>query len=162
MKEENSLKNYIVVIVFALIFALIIYIPKIFNKNNDGIGKKGFNIISKDKYNVNEYIPIYVDDEQMSRKYLMDYIINVSNDVDNSYNLLNKEYRNYKFGSLDKYKEYINSLGLSISFAIDKYSTYNRQGYKYYDMYDKAGNRFIFRTNGVMQYEVLFDDYKFN
>lgn len=162
MKNESNLKNIIpIVIIIALIIG-VIYIPKLLKKNNEDFDFGVHESISKDKYDVNEYIPVYVDDKQMSRIYLRDYVRNVLNDIDSSYDLINDKYRMDKFGSIDKYKEYINSLNLSMLIDIDKYSTYDRRGYKYYDMYDMDGHRFIFRTNGVMQYEVLFDDYKFN
>ena len=162
MKNDNKYKK---VLPFIIIFALgliVVYIPKLINNDKEKLNIKYDKNLIKDKYNVNEYIPVYVDDKQMSRKYLQDYIRNVLNDLDSSYSLLNEKYRADVFGDINLYRNYIESLNLAMSDDISKYSTYDRNGYKYYDMYDINGNRFIFRTNGVMQYEVLFDDYSLN
>ena len=162
MNNERNFKSIIPFVIIVVAILGVIYLPKYF-KNDDKYNSNSskYNNIIKDKYGVNEYIAIYVDDEQMTRKYLMDYLNNVFNDIDSSYNLLNQEYREYKFGGVERYKDYINSLNLSMSTSIYKYATYERRGYKYYDLYDKSGNRFIFRTKGVLQYEVLFEDYTF-
>lgn len=162
MKEEKSLKNYITYIVIFIVIICIIYIPKLLKNDKYDLNYNRFtNDIVKDKYKVNEYISVYVDDEQMSKKYLNDFLNVVFNDLDASYNLLNKKYREHKFGGLSKYRDYIESLNLSYSTGIFKYSTYEVNGYKYYDLYDKNGHRFIFKTNGVLQYELFFEDYNF-
>ena len=100
-----------------------------------------------------------IDDEQMSKRYLQDYLNILFENIDDSYNLLNKEYRDYRFGSIEKYKEFLATLGLTKSVDINKYATYEKNNYKYYDIYDKNGRRFIFKTKGVLQYELFFDEY---
>lgn len=162
MINESSFKKYFPFLIIVVVILGVVYLPGILKKNKYDLSNTSYrkNIV-KDKYNVNEYISVYVDDEQMSKKYLKDFLNNVFNDFDASYNLLNKEFREYKFGGLTKYREYIESLNLSYSTGIFKYSTYEVSGYKYYDLYDKSGHRFIFKTNGVLQYEVFFEDYKF-
>ena len=93
----------------------------------------------------------------MSIKYLNDYIDNVYRDINKSYELLNIDYRNSRFGSVEKYKEYLQSINFSDEVKVYKYSTYEMLGFKYYDILDKNNNRFIFKTNGVMQYELYFE-----
>lgn len=162
MMNDNGLKKYFPFVIIIIVILCIIYLPNLLKRDKYDLnsGRNVKNIV-KDKYKANEYISIYVDDEQMSKKYLNDFLSNVFNDLDASYNLLNKEFREYKFGGLTKYREYIESLNLSFSTSVFKYSTYESQGFKYYDLYDKNGHRFIFKTNGVLQYEVFFEDYKF-
>ena len=109
-------------------------------------------------YEVNEYIDTYVTDEDMARRYLNDYIHNMYFDIENAYSLLDEEYKNAKFGSLDSYKNYVNSLNYS-SYQMDKYYKTSKDGYLIFGVYDKNGNLFIFKTKGVMQYTVYLDDY---
>lgn len=147
-------KDYLILGIASIAIVLVIYLPKILKGNSDFDNKK---IILKDNYKVNEFIPVYVDDQQMSIKYLNDYINNVYRDINKSYELLNIDYRNSRFGSVEKYKEYLESIGFSDETKVYKYSTYEMLGFKYYDILDKNNNRFIFKTNGVMQYELYFE-----
>lgn len=156
MREDSKFSKIILVIIIMGAILSLVYIPKIINKKSTDIDKYYDEI--KD-YGVNEYIPVMVNDEQMSRKYLNDFKNMLIYDLNGSYELIDYDYRNERFSSIDEYKNFISSLDLSRMTELDKWATYEVNGYKYYDLYDKIGNRFIFKTNGVMQYEVLFDDY---
>ena len=161
MKQESNFSNVIIVIIVIILILSIVYLPKIIKKDYGNVNSdKYFEEIKN--YGVNEYIPTMVDDEQMSRKYLNDFKNALVNDLDASYNLLDHDYRNEIFGSVSEYKKYLSSLDLTRMTELDKWATYDKNGYKYYDLYDKNGNRFIFKTKGVMQYEVLFEDYDIN
>ena len=157
MKKDNK-SNVILIVGLLLIVFSIVYIPKYFKnlKKNRGIGN--FNIEKKTSYTPNEIIPVYVDDEQMSKIYFRDFLNTIIIDMESSYNLLDVDYRENVFSNIYNYKKYIDSLELSMSSSVVKYATYERVGFKYYDVYDNNGNRFIFETNGVMQYKVYFDD----
>lgn len=109
-------------------------------------------------YEVNEYISTYISDEDMARIYLNDYTHNMYYDIEYAYNLLDKEYRNKRFGSLDKYRSYVNSL-VYPTYTIDRYYKKTKDGYIIFGVYDKNGNFFAFKTKGVMQYKVYLDDY---
>ena len=156
MKNNDNLKSFLLIILFVISILAVLYIPKFFKKDVDGYVYEEF--IKKAKYKVNEYIPIMINDEQMSRKYLNDFINIIIDDIDYSYTLIDEDYKNEKFGSLDSYKKYIYDLKLPVIDTVDKYAVYDLNGYKYYDIYDKDGHRFIFKTKGVMQYKVLFDN----
>ena len=108
MINESSFKKYFPFLIIVVVILGVVYLPGILKKNKYDLSNTSYrkNIV-KDKYNVNEYISVYVDDEQMSKKYLKDFLNNVFNDFDASYNLLNKEFREYKFGGLTKYREYM-------------------------------------------------------
>ena len=152
MKKENN--TVLLVIFFIIILLGIVYLPRLFRDNND------FDKYYEDlkNYKVNEYIPILVDDEQMAKKYLNDYINNIIKDLDATYDLIDLEYRNKRFSSIDDYKNYVYSLNLSKSDKVVKYSTYESGKYKYYDIYDSNNNHFIFKTLGVLQYKILFEE----
>lgn len=157
MKNKfSNFKNYILIFIVILLFLSIIYVPKIIKSfQND---KDYLKIELKENYGVNEIIPVYVDDKQMSRIYLIDFMNMLIYDIDGSYNMIDKSYSIYNFSDLESYKRYIKGLNIDMNNSVSKYATYERLGYKYYDVYDKDGHRFIFKTNGVLQYTVLFGD----
>lgn len=154
---RKNISSVIIVGVFIIIFVAIYFIAKNLTEEKFTLNPN-YKVDTIEKYDVNQYIPVMINDEQMSRKYLLDYINSVNSDINNSYNLLNQEYRDKKFGSIDKYSEYIKSLNTLSNISVSRYATYELKGYKYYDLYDNNNNRYIFKTNGVMQYEVFFDD----
>ena len=146
MKKDNN--TVLLVIVFIIILLGIVYLPRLFKDNND------FDKYYEDlrNYKVNEYIPVLVDDEQMAKKYLNDYINNIIKDLDATYDLIDLEYRNKRFSSIDDYKNYIYSLNLSKSDKVVKYSVYNNGKYKYYDIYDSNNISFCFFYFKLFQY----------
>lgn len=156
MKKDDNSKTVIIFLIIVLLISGIIFVHNYIKSRKDNLDPN-YELEIKKYYDVNEFIPVYVDDEQMSKKYLNDFITNIYLDFDGSYKLLNKQYRAAKFGTVAKYKEYIESLDLTSE--IDKYAVYGTSDSKTYDIYDKNGNRYIFKTSGVMQYEVMFDDY---
>ena len=94
----------------------------------------------------------------MSKIYFKDFLNALNTDMDSTYNLLEVDYRESVFENIYNYKKYIDNLELTMGSYVVKCATYERGKYKYYDIYDNDGNRFIFKTNGVMQYKVFFDD----
>lgn len=152
MKNKVELKNVIIFGVILIIFTgLYLIINGMLNKeDNEEVFLKN--------YKVNEYIPAYVSDEDMAKIYFNDYIYVMHSDVDKAYNLLDENYRNKKFGSVENYKNYIKTLN-NLSYKVDSFYIDNRDKNKVYGVYDTNGNIFIFKTNGVMQYSVYLDNY---
>ncbi len=109
-------------------------------------------------YKVNEYIATYISDEAMARIYLNDYIYTMHNDPNKAYNLLAEEYRNKKFGNKQNYIDYINSLGNN-TYTLSRYYKQAADEYIIFGVYDQYENIYIFKTKGVMQYELYLDDY---
>ena len=120
---------------------------------------EGFSYLKK--YGSNEYVPVYVTEEDMVKKYLNDYKNNILNDIEEAYNSLNKEYREKRFGSLDKYQKYVNNFITmsTYSMEVDKYSVSSMSGDKIFNIYDKSGNQYIIREKSIMNYEVYLDEY---
>lgn len=151
--KDSSIKRVILVVVLLSVFTgaylLINYLTK-----DDSLEYEEY----LKNYEVNEYIATYVTDEDMARRYLNDYIHNMYFDIEYAYSLLDEEYRNAKFGSLDSYKNYVYSLTYS-TYQMDRYYKTSKDGYLIFGVYDKNGNLFIFKTKGVMQYTVYLDDY---
>ena len=63
--------------------------------------------IAKKTYNF--YRNTKLSDEELCRFYYIDYIKLMLIDSEEAYNMLNEEYRNNKFGSIDNFKKYIQS-----------------------------------------------------
>lgn len=161
---DDLLKNKKIVIVCLLLVIVGIVLFNLVSekKNVDYYYENNDNINYLKNYGVNEYIPIYVEEADMVIKYLNDYKNLLISDVEASYNLLNEEYRNKKFGNLDKYKEYVNVHFNSTSIytmEVESYKVIYVNGYKYFDIYDNNDNHFIFKEKSIMDYEVYLDNY---
>lgn len=150
--KDNNIKNIITVIIIVLIFTGVYLLLKHLNRD-DSLQYEEY---LKD-YDVNEYIATYVSDEDMAKIYLNDYIHNMYYDIEKTYNSLDEEYRNKKFGSLDNYKNYVNSLNYP-TYTLDKYYKKEANSYIIFGVYDTNGNFFAFKTKGVMQYKVYLDE----
>lgn len=159
---ENLYRNKKIIFV-CIGLILITFIIYLFVINKEDIinesSTEDYNYLKN--YSSNEYVPVYVTEEDMAKKYLNDYKNNMLTDVEEAYNSLNKEYREKRFGSLDKYEEYIsNFISLSTySMEVDKYSISSIGGDKVFNIYDKSGNQYIIREKSIMNYEVYLDEY---
>lgn len=150
--NNKNVKLAIYIISIMIIFTVIFIVLNNFLKNKE----KGYGEYLKN-YKVNEYIPMYVSDEDMAKIYLKDYVHNMFYDIESAYNSLDTEYRNKKFGSLDNYKKYVYSLD-NTSYVVSSYYKKDKEGYIYFGIYDTFGNIYVFKTKGVMQYSVFLDE----
>lgn len=152
MNEQTKKNIFIVAIILIFLILLYLLLSYVFKEDPEEYEEYLKN------YGVNEYINTYVSDEDMAKIYLNDYTYNMYTDVDAAYNLLDEEYRNKKFGNLENYKNYVNSLEYS-SYVLTKYYVDKAGNNVTFGVYDQNGNLFVFKTNGVMQYKVYLDDY---
>lgn len=112
-------------------------------------------------YEANEYIPVYMTEEEMMKKYLTDFKNTMISNPSEAYNLLNEEYRIYKYGSVDNFISYINEIK-SVAFyqlSVDKYDVKYVNGKKVFDILGTDGNRYIIKELSIMNYEVYLDNY---
>lgn len=146
--------KYLIVCAIIVILFIVAYLvlDKLLNKEKDYVKEYLKN------YEVNEYIPVYVSDEDMARTYYNDYIKKTYYNIEEAYSLLDEEYREKKFGNIDKFKNYIYS-NTDYSYKMTKYYKEVNGQYIDFGVYDSNDNLYIFRTNGVMQYKVYLDDY---
>lgn len=120
--------------------------------------ERNYETIGSNKYNEIPYTSI--SDQQLCNIYLMDYRSNMINHPEDAYELLDEEYRESRFGDIEKYKEYIKKNEEKIfkmklsKFKITKYKDGNR--YTCIDQYD---NYYIFRETAIMKYSVILDTY---
>lgn len=150
--NNNNIKNIVITIAIILGFVVIYLLIRMVTTDNS---------LQYDEYlknyKVNEYISTYISDEDMARIYLNDYIHTMYSDIEKSYNSLDKEYREKKFGSLDIYRNYVNSLNYS-TYTMARYYKKESKGYTIFGVYDTNNNFYAFKTKGVMQYTVFLDD----
>lgn len=112
-------------------------------------------------YRINEVTPININEEQMAKKYLAEYTKLIIQDPKRAYDLVEKDYCEKKFGSLEKFIEYFDER-IDVRFSqakVDKLSINKGANYKQFYIIDSSENQFIFREYSIMQYEVIFDFY---
>lgn len=160
---DNLLKNKktIMFCVFMLIISIFIYIVVNRDDKVELFYESDNNLTYLKNYKVNEYIPVYIEEADIVIKYLNDFKNSMINDIETSYNLLNKRYREKRFGILDNYEKYINSILSTSTFTmeVDAYKVIRDGNYKYFDVYDVNGNHYIFKEISIMNYEVFLDNY---
>ena len=152
MKDNKEIRN---VIIFGVILLVFVGIYLLLDKY---LTKEEVDQEFLKNYEVNEYIPTYISDEDLTKIYLNEYVHIMYSDVERAYELLDTEYKEKKFGSLEVFKEYVNSLTYS-NYKLDRFYVDTDGKYTIYGAFDTNGNIFIFKTNGVMQYTVYLDDY---
>lgn len=161
MDNLKNNKKTIFYCILILLFVLGIYYFNELSKRNNSEGI----LENRDKeivrYDANQYVPVYMTDEDMVKKYLIDFKNLMLNDVEEAYDTLNSEYRNLKYNSIDEFIQYVNtSKSLSLyTLNVKKYSIKNINGYKYFDIYGTDGNRYIIKEISIMNYEVFLDNY---
>ena len=127
----------------------------------DFIDRKGLSStdsvdIKQGTYNTCEYIDI--DNAKQMEIYLDDYVFRALNDFQNSYNLLNKEYRDKRFGNLNEYIKFLNE-------KIEQLQNIKIIQYKYddsamtYEGTDEHGNYYQIKELNYMKYELILDSY---
>ena len=152
MKNSSQTKNIIIFISIILVFSgVYIILDKVFDSP----------VVDTDiylkNYDVNECIPAYISDEDMAKIYLNEFVHTMYSDINKAYSLLDEEYKLKKFGNIENFQNYVNSLTYT-SYKLDSYYLQKKGKYKIFGVYDTNGNVFIFKTNGVMQYKVYLDD----
>lgn len=141
--------------------------------------------IAKKIYNF--YRNEYINDEELSRKYYLDYIKLMATDPESAYSMLNEEYRKLKFVDINDFKTYINnnkdfllktykvetadSSDFENFMAYDEYinnnSYYKMEGYSvtYNNEYTQyicgniTGSNIVFNSYYPGSYEVYLDSY---
>lgn len=131
------------------------------NKYKDYInGKEELNDF---KIELNDYNAIKYSETYQGRLCLImfdDYINSIKNNVENSYYLLNKEYREKRFSDISEYKEYINLNKEKIfKTLLSKFIKSEQNDYLEYICMDDSNNYYIFRITEGMNYSVILDEY---
>ena len=114
--------------------------------------------IEQGQYNVYKYE--FIDSVQLMQTYLDDFIFQMFNNTAKSYEMLNQEYREKRFGSLDAYVEYINEKQEQLrNIEIMQYKIDKEDDYTVYRGTDTNGNFYCIKTTSFMEYEMILDSY---
>ena len=158
----NDLKKNKKTILICILFVFLAILFLVYIKVRDGINnyEKNLDVEYLRKYEVNEFTPLYVDDNDMASKYLNDFKNNMLFDQEEAWNSLNKEYRSIRFGDINKYKEYLKEEVSILTYymEVDKYSIDYVNGNKIFYIYDKNDNLYIIKEKSIMNYEVYLDE----
>ena len=141
--------KFIIIIVLVFVVFLLFYFIREYIASKDiyteSYMKDQEYIMHPKVYEVNEYSLINITDEQMANIYLNDFRYNIYNEINSAYQLLNEEYRNKKFGTIDNFISYINNFG-NDSFILREYNVTDGNN-KIFRIYSKDGNLYIFKTS---------------
>lgn len=159
MQDLIKNKRVVIICILLLIIFLIIYLFSISDEKLNVSKTEDYQYLKN--YSSNEYVPVYVTEEDMVKKYLNEYKNNMLYDVEEAYNSLNKEYRELKFKNIEGYKKYIKDImSLSLySIEVNKYSVTSINGNRVFNIYDKHGFQYIVKELSVMNYEIYLDEY---
>ena len=155
--KENKKIIFICILIIVIILIIIYFInrEKINSDSNFYIEE---NI---EKYNANQFVPIYVTESDIAKKYLNDFKNLILYNKKEAYELLNYSYKNKRFESYEKFETFINDriTQSTYSMEIDKYNVNIINNKKVYNIFDKSGYQYIFKENSIMNYEVYLDEY---
>lgn len=155
IKEHKSL----IIIITILIAAFILIGVLIFNGNEDQNYNRKYDK-SKTKYKINEVVPIYVNQEQMAKKYLSEYVNLIVFDEEKAFELLDESFsQRYFSGDFDAFSKYINSLKTKqfVQAKVTGYDIRKIEGKTYYYVKDLDGNQFLFKESEIRNYTVVID-----
>jgi len=107
---------------------------------------------------------IYVLEEITNKTYILDlfarYKEEVLYNIQLAYENLDEQYRTYKFGTLEKFKEYVEkNKARHTNMELEQFKVSEEEGYKQYIGIDKDGYYYIFREVELMKYTIILDTY---
>lgn len=118
------------------------------------------NCQSINKNSRNSFFYNRVDNLQLAKNYLSNYIQNALNNTEESFYLLDEEYRTKRFNNLKQYKKYIQSNKEEIQkISLKEYLVNKYEDYTEFICKDQFGNIYIFDTTAIMKYTLKLDTY---
>lgn len=111
--------------------------------------------------NSNNSIPVIRNNnESICSDYLISFKRLMLSNPEEAYKLLYEEYKQKRFESIDRFKEYINLRRDEITKStLSKYKVDEKDNYTQYVLIDQNGNYYIFNEKAVMDYKVILDTY---
>lgn len=159
MNELKKNKKTIFICLGLIIFVLIGYFIYYYLASDKGNSVDEIEI--KKHYDINEINYKYVSENDVVKIYYNDFRNNMLFDRDEAYKLLNEDYRNKRFGSLEEFNNYLDNFVSEALYSnnVDNYSVNYINGKKVFNVYDESGNQYIIKENSIMNYEVYLDEY---
>ena len=118
------------------------------------------NEVSIEKNNNNNFSYNAITDRELTQKYFSYYKSLMLNNPEKAYEMLDEEYRNKRFGSVDEFKSYINKNKEDIEDYVAKEYGVNRltDGTEYVCQ-DQYEHSFTFKETSIMQFTAKLDNY---
>lgn len=159
MNNLNDSKRIIIICAILVLSSLIIlFITKKEKGTEEYFFQDESNKTIRD-YKINEVIPVFVNTEQVAKKYLAEYVNLMLYYPEKAYDLLDSEEKSKRFSSIEEFEYYINQLkSIKLEKAEVKkysYSTYNKKNTFY--IIDNSGNTYRFIENSIMDYTVILN-----
>lgn len=108
----------------------------------------------------NTFLDKKISDDYMALDYVNNFKKRMLNDTSYAYELLDKQYREKRFGSLDEFKKYVDKNKKEIStIESSEYVKNVHQDYIEYVCRDQYNNYYIFKSPTIMNYTVMLDTY---
>jgi len=148
-------KGLIIGLSLLALFTFIVY--KINTKERKSINNRPNYNILKD-YEINEVIPIYINDEELAKKYLSEYVNLLIYNREEAFKLVDTDTLVKKFESYNAFNNYVKNM-LTDSFikaTVKKYNYEIYNGIKEMKVIDADNNTFIFKEKSLMNYTVEF------
>ena len=157
--------KYLIPILLVIMMILIFII----NKNSKDTEENAYTefknykeeyVPQKKKYDCNEFSIIDMDTEDLLQIYFNNYKTAVLEETETAFNMIDKEYREKRFGNLESFKKYVTTNYNNIRGAsLSSYITNEYDNYTQYVCKDSNGNYYIFREKAIMEYTMLLDTY---
>ena len=112
--------------------------------------------IAKKADNVYKLVPI--SKNSMAERYFNLYTTYLRCDKEASYYLLDKEYREKRFGNVEEYIKYVTENKLENA-VMSKYQVKDYDDYTQYICMDNTGKYYIFNEKSVMNFSMILDTY---
>ena len=128
------------------------------NLNVGDILQISINQIENKGNNTFEYKSI--EDKDVCKEYFNKYKYMMLYNTDSAYEMLNQEYRDKRFGTLQNYKTYVEENYDKLSKCVpSKYQVETQGNGKTYVCLDQDENYYIFNATAAMQYTLMLDTY---
>lgn len=108
----------------------------------------------------NHYDYIAVTDKMMASAYLEDYASIIMQDKEKSYDMIEENYKQEKFPTLESYQTYLaNNQKNYEELELEEYYTNSNGDNMTYACKDQYGNMYVFTETNILEYTVQLDDY---
>lgn len=162
---ENEKKEYNLIIEMDSRNNTFYILPKDYmQKNNyEDTSKLGNYNVSLEEIPTNAYNKFNftnIEDATIINDYLSYYKESIVDDIEESYNLLDKDYRETRFDSEVEYQQYVKeNIKNILSITITKYKMNQKEEYNEYICLDQNNNYYILKETAIMDYKILLDNY---
>lgn len=130
-------------------------IPSNEKEYNENVNKILENVTGKEKTislnDFNKYNCIYLSEQQIANKYYLDFKNNIKNNIEDAYNLLDKNTMENKYKNINDFKDYIEKIENS---NLKKYYIKSENGSKKIICVTENETNIIFKVTSVMEYSV--------